>query len=162
MPKKKERKSGIDWSAARQRYISSTISTRALAEEIGASYSAVRQKSIDDGWVEAREVFDRQTVARMEQRASEARATECSRLFEVSTTLLERILELAQAEDLKAADARALTAAIRDLQQIRGEKSKLDIEEQEARIAKLRHDVEQDKPKSVQVEIVGLPEGFDV
>jgi len=45
---------------------------------------------------------------------------------------------------------------------IGSEPTKLDIDEQEARIAKLRHDVEADKPQVQRVEIVGLPEGMDV
>lgn len=61
------------------------------------------------------------------------------------------------------AGLRMITAALRDLKEVKGLKSELDRQEQEARIANLRRQAESDdKAEGAKLEIVGLPEEFRV
>ena len=61
------------------------------------------------------------------------------------------------------AGLRLITAALKDLKEVKGLKSELDRQEQEARIANLRRQAESDdKAEGAKLEIVGLPEEFRV
>ena len=61
------------------------------------------------------------------------------------------------------AGLRMITAALRDLKEVKGLKAELDRQEQEARIANLRRHAEsEDKTEGAKLEIVGLPEEFKV
>ena len=62
------------------------------------------------------------------------------------------------------AGLRMITAALRDLKEVKGLKSELDRQEQEARIANLRRQAgpEEGKDSERKLEIVGLPEEFKV
>ena len=61
------------------------------------------------------------------------------------------------------AGLRMITAALRDLKEVKGLKAELDRQEQEARIANLRKQAKsEDKTEGAKLEIVGLPEEFKV
>jgi len=134
---------------------------RELAADLGVSLRTVSRHAVADGWAEAREQFVKDTSTRSLQRATDQKVKENTRIYDITELLLDRIEELAEAA-VGPASIGALTRALKDVRDIRGEKSKLDLEEQRARIEKLRHDVEADKPRTQRIEIVGLPEGYDV
>lgn len=59
------------------------------------------------------------------------------------------------------AGLRLITAALKDLKEVKGLKSELDRQEQEARIANLRRQAEaEEKDSDTKLEIVGLPEEY--
>lgn len=61
------------------------------------------------------------------------------------------------------AGLRMITAALKDLKEVKMLRSELDRQEQEARIANLRRQAESDdKTEGAKLEIVGLPEEFKV
>lgn len=61
------------------------------------------------------------------------------------------------------AGLRMITAALRDLKEVKMVRSELDRQEQEARIANLRRQAEsEEKDSDTKLEIVGLPEEFKV
>lgn len=64
----------IDWIPIRTEYITTTISTRALAQKHGLSYCTLRDKCARDGWPKAREAYTKALIAETERKAAEAAA----------------------------------------------------------------------------------------
>lgn len=90
-----------DWLKIKSEYISTSISTRKLAEKHGVSYSTLRKRAEKEGWTDAKVAQGRRLDAKVAQkvaeRTSDREADRIVRLLRTGDALAER-LELAVAE----------------------------------------------------------------
>lgn len=154
---------GIDWKQAEKQYVTGNMSQEALAGIIGANPWVVHKRATAEKWVQKRKEYREEVAKKSIEKAAEAAVKEGNKIFSITDKLIDKIaqsVEVIEPGDWQS--FRALTIALKDIKDLRGEKSKLDVEEQMARIAKLRHDVEITKAnaETAKLEVVGLPEEF--
>ena len=132
----------MDWEQIRTEYITGDDSYRQLAEKYGVSLSDVGSHGAQEGWVSQRKQYrDKVRTKTMEKIANQTAgqaAKRAAKVGELADALLLKLGEAIESGDLDPKSIRSLTASLRDLQEIKGDKSDLDRQEQEARIAALR------------------------
>lgn len=148
----------MDWAKAKREYVTSSISQEALAVKYGVSYISVRRRAQKERWVALRAETERKTSEKIVETASQlsadARATLYKAALEWARTLVGYTREDLEALKWKPRD---VTGALKDCADILDLKSDEDIEEQKARIEKLRRDARQedDRPQTITVTIQG-------
>lgn len=136
-----------DWTALEREYITTDISYRDLAKKYGLHKSTVANRGSLENWPDKREQhrdkIRTKTLAKDEQKKVD-RAT---RIYGAADLLLGR-LELIlgdQEAELSTKECKAIADTLRGLAEIHGMKNQLDIDEQKARIEKLRRDAQKEQ-----------------
>lgn len=148
---------GVDWVAVKTEYITTATSYRKLADKYGINPKDIYLRGRQEGWVDARKEYMNKVTAKAIQKAANHQADKMARFTTVSDKLLnriERIIEESETGQISAKDIRSLTAAVKDLKEIQGVRSELDRQEQEARIANLRRQVDKEESDSSVIEVV--------
>lgn len=165
--KKTEEKTGenavknIDWKKIKTEYIKSDISARNLAARHDIAYSTLRRHMETEKWSAARTQFKRsaekQSIAAM-ARSAARKAERFKSMTDKMAIKLDKAIETCDGE---AKTIASLMSSLRQLQIIQGfDRSKLDDEEQIARIAALKARSEAQAPPPQTLEISGMPEGW--
>lgn len=143
----------MDWKKIKAEYIAGGTSYRKLAEKHKVSFSTLRKVAAKEQWTELRN----KTRARMDTKISESvsdkGADKAVNIIDVADKLLGKISELMDTVPLDTQSMKHLTSALKDLKDIKGFKSEADIREQEARIAKLRKEAEEDAQTETTVTV---------
>ena len=144
-----------DWLAIKTEYITTDTSYRKLAQKYGVSATQICNVGRDEKWVEQREQFLSKTEAKTLEKISRQEATRAAKIHDVADKLLRKIEAIVDADEpLDSKGIRALTAAVKDLKEIQSVRSDLDKQEQEARIANLRRQVDKNDDSGSAVEVV--------
>jgi hypothetical protein len=146
-----------DWQAIKTEYITTNTSYRKLAQKYALNYKSVADRGKAENWVEQRNQYHIETQSKIIAAKSNQEVDRAARILNVADKLLNKIdaiLESVEPADIPAKAIRALTAAVKDLKDIQGVKSKLDEQEQEARIANLRKQSEKDDNDTDVIEVV--------
>lgn len=147
----------VDWKKIKTEYIRGGVSYRKLAEKYGVSFSSIRRKSEKEKWTDLRTQCVQKTSTKIVESVSSQESKRVDGIQTVADLLLQRIKDGVNDGSLivDAQSIRQLTASIKDLRDIKGMKSELDMQEQMARIEKLRKEasVEQES-KDIKV-IIG-------
>lgn len=149
----------MDWKKIKAEYIAGGRETsyRKLAKKYGVSFSTLRNIAIREKWTELREQANNKSVTKLVESIGEQNGTYKVSINEVADKLLEKIIDLLDA--LEVVDSQSIkqcTSALKDIKDIKGLKSDIDLREQEARINKLRKDaMEEDRETSVVVTFEG-------
>ena len=153
-----ERGIPVDWSKIKREYIKGGISYRNLAKKYDVPLSTLKAVAGKERWVELRNQTKTKTDTKTIEIISDKEAERARRLLSISDRLLDRIEGIV--EELTATEVimdrtclKQITGAMLDIQKIQGSKDALDIEEQRARIAKLKKEAE-DEDKTSEVEII--------
>ena len=144
-----------DWQAIKTEYITTQTSYRKLAQKYGINVTTIAKTAGAEGWVEARNQYATETQAKTLEKISQQEANRAAKIHSVADKLLlkiEAMVDGGKPLDTKA--IRALTAAVKDLKEIQSVRSALDRQEQEARIANLRRQVDKDEDESSVIEVV--------
>ena len=130
----------MDWKAIETEYITTDTSYRKLAQKHGINSTTIAKKAGAEGWVERRKQFASKTQAKTLEKISRQEVNRAAKIGTVADKLLAKIEAMVDREEpLDEKAIRSLTAAVKDLKDIQGVRSELDRQEQEARIAALRH-----------------------
>ena len=81
----------MDWNAIKTEYITTDTSYRKLATKYDVSYTAIGNRSRQEGWVEQRNQFINKTVSKTINSISNKKADRLARIFDTSDRLLEKI-----------------------------------------------------------------------
>lgn len=148
----------MDWKKIKAEYIAGGTSYRKLAEKYKANLSVLKRIARDENWVELREQCKSKAATKIVEIESDKQAERMRRLLTVSDKLLmavEDAVEQFQAGELlldKGA-LKSLSGTIKDIKDIQSIKTELDIEEQKARIAKLKREAEADAHNNTEISI---------
>lgn len=144
-----------DWQAIKTEYITTDTSYRKLAQKYGINVTTIAKTASAEGWVEQRKQYANETQAKTLEKISQQEANRAAKIHSVADKLLLKIEAMVESgRPLDTKGIRALTAAVKDLKEIQGVKSKLDEQEQEARIANLRKQVDKDEDTADVIEVV--------
>lgn len=156
----------MDWKKIKKEYIRGGISQRKLAEKYGVPYGTLRKVAEKEKWADLRKKADEKAGAEMARNIGKSQGRAQSRIFSVAEVLLSKLEDCAKGMDtIDPASLRRLVGALKDLKEIVGAKSEMDLREQEARIAKLEADVEAaksgDDVPEISVELMGAEDYAD-
>lgn len=151
----------MDWSKIKREYIKGGTSYRKLAEKYGVSFGTLRNVAAKEHWSDLRDNVIAKADTKMVEVISDKEADRAKRLLSLSDKLLDRIENII--DEFTAAEValdrttlKQITGALKDIKDIQGIKNPIDIEEQRARIAKLRKEAEdEDKVSEVIISIEG-------
>ena len=132
----------FDSSTLRAEYITSAESYRALSEKHGIPFSTLQRVAKRENWVELRrQKWDKANTVLINSLA-EREARRAEKVYAAAEALLERITQGIADDSLTRSvnDIIKVATALKSLKNVFSIKSALDMEEQMARIAKLRKD----------------------
>ena len=145
----------MDWNKLKAEYISGGTSYRKLAEKYNVSINTLSGVAIREKWAELKKQAQNKSTTKMVNTISKDMAKNAVKINTVADKLLDKIVALL--DELEVADSQTIkqcTSALKDIKDIKGVKSDIDLKEQEARIDKLRKDIDagdgsEDKPCGV-------------
>lgn len=153
------RKPMYDWDAIREEYISDERMTcRGLGRKYGPHYKTIEDRCKREGWDELRSQVTRKTISKTVERASTERSERETALMEATDILVAGTVNGMKeyGGKLPATAAKNYGDALKVAKEIYMIRSAEDIEEQQARIAKLKKEAkEEDKAKTVTVILEG-------
>lgn len=140
-----------DWRKIKTEYITTDTSYRKLGQKYGVHYQTICRRAKEEGWIEQREQHENKVVTKTLDKISEKQSSSAELMQDTANALLQMIAEGLKKfnTDTLLADRQALrgiTGALKDLKDVLSLKSDADLEEQKARIAKLRKEVEDETP----------------
>lgn len=156
-----------EWLKIKTEYITTDTSYRKLAEKYGVNYQTICARSKAEGWIQLREQHRNRTLTKTMNKISRKQAEQAAKIGDLADKLLIKLEQAIDELDLQVAThkiktedgnteqtmefkvateggtvdragLRQLTAALRELKDIKGELSDLDRQEQQARIANLQ------------------------
>ena len=153
-----------DWKKIKAEYIRGGTSYRKLANKYGVSFSALRRLAAKEKWTDLRTQSGHKANAKMVENIASQEAKRVDMFSTIADMLLQQIYnDVQQGKVLLTGKGtyRDVTGAIKDLKEIKGYKSELDIKEQIARIEKLRKEATvQDNASEIKVTISPELENF--
>jgi len=151
----------VDWKRIKAEYIAGGTSYRKLAEKYGVSPTTLTKVAGREGWVEARQQADIKKTSKIVDAVSDKEAKKAVDIIDVADKLLEKASELMETMVVDTQSFKQLTSALKDLKDIKGYKSAIDLKEQEARIRNLEKQAEaEDKDREIKVTIEGNLEKY--
>ena len=91
----------MDWNAIKTEYITTDTSYRKLATKYDVSYTAIGNRSRQEGWVEQRNQFINKTVSKTIDSISKKKADRLTRVFDTADRLLEKIEQAVDELDIQ-------------------------------------------------------------
>lgn len=143
-----------DWKKIKAEYIAGGTSYRKLAEKYGVSRSKLQAKATSEKWVDLKSQTQAKTESKIVETISNQAAKKAVDIIDVADKLLEKATELMDTMVVDMQSFKQLTSALKDLKDIKGYKSAKDLEEQQARIEKLRRDAMREDDTTSEIEVV--------
>lgn len=144
----------MGWSKIKAEYLAGGISLRKLSEKYGVSFSTIQKKSMEEKWGELRKKSRRKTEEKIVDSVSTKEADKATNIIDVADKLLEKIYEMLDVDvPYNTQNIKNLTSALKDLKEIKGYKSAMDLKEQEARIAKLQKEAQEDDNNLTEIKV---------
>ena len=142
-----------DWNKIKAEYIAGGTSYRKLAEKYGISRSKLQAVATKENWVDLKSQTQAKTESKLVDSISDKESKKATNIIDVADKLVEKIYEMLSADVTNAQSIKSLTSALRDLKEIKGYKSDADMREQEARIAKLIKEAQDDSDEDIEVKV---------
>lgn len=146
-----------DWKAIETEYITTDTSYRKLADKYGLDQATISRKAKKEDWVGKRQHHVSTTQAKVLAADAKQKVSRAEKLMEVGDLLLQKVKERVEALnplEMGSQEFRHLSATIKDLKEIHMIKSDEDRQEQEARIANLRRQAQEDSGEPGVIEVV--------
>ena len=143
----------MSWQKIKAEYIAGGTSLRKLSDKYGVSFSTIQKKSMEEKWGDLRKKSGRKTEEKIIEAVSSQEADKATNIIDVADKLIGKICELLDADVTNAQSIKSLTSALKDLKEIKGYKSEADMREQEARIAKLQKEAQEDDSTLTEIKV---------
>ena len=161
--KRKETALKTDWELIERDFLASGMSYRALAEKYGLSLSSVKKRAAAGHWQERLLALKREEERAAEsgtEKLLELRESRRAMLLNTADDLLEKLRQaLDQLEPENTLALASLARTLKDLRELQGlRKDALDLEEQQARIEKLRSEIRKTEEEVAPAGVLILPE----
>lgn len=145
-----------DWQKIKTEYITGNASYRELAQKYGIHRATIGQKAKDEKWVELRRQHADKTQTKILNAVARQQVSRAERLQTVADKLLSKVESLLETDSELPIDTQGmkhLSGVLKDIKEIQMIKSQKDLEEQDARIAKLRREAEKEEDTNTEVVI---------
>ena len=131
-----------DWNKIKAEYIAGGTSYRKLAEKHGVSFNTLKTRAIEEQWYKLRQQSDHETTTKIVKDVSKKNAKIDDKYFRLVDMLIWQPTGLKE-----------LATTMKYLKECKGVKSEADMREQEARIAKLIKEAQDDSDEDIEVKV---------
>lgn len=135
----------MDWNKIKAEYIAGGTSYRKLAKKYGVSFSTLRGVAEREKWTDLRTQAQHNADTKLVETIGDKNGTYSVSINDVADKLLAKITTMLDVDGLGTQGMKHLTSALKDIKEIKGIKSDIDLKEQNARIDKLRKEIEGEK-----------------
>lgn len=143
-----------DWERIKTEYVTTAVSYRELAKKYDIPLATIGKRGKKEQWTKKKEQHIDRAETMVLQAVERRKASSAGKIYDVSIKLLDKIAETADTDGLCAKDLRSLTAALKDLREIQGIRTPEELEEQRARIEKLKREAaERESGQGIAVEL---------
>ena len=144
----------MDWNVIKSEYIAGGTSYRTLAKKYNVSLTTLQRTAKRENWIGLREQAERKTETKLVESVSKTKSKTSIKINEVADKLIAKMDATIDAMDvIDGQTMKHFTSALKDLKDITGLKSDIDLKEQEARIAKLQKEAETEE-KDTKIEVI--------
>lgn len=144
----------INWNAIRTDYITSNVSYRDLEDKYGVCYRQIAKKGKAEGWGSQRSQHNHNVLTKILDDDAELKVSSIERLETVADKVLVKIEAYIDACDPVEIDTQSMkhiSGVLKDIKDVM--RNRKDLDEQDARIKKLRKEAEQEENGSKDVTI---------
>lgn len=128
----------MDWKSIKAEYIAGGTSYRKLAKKYGVSFSTLRGIAEREKWTDLKAQAQHNADTKLVKSIGEQNGTYTVSINDVANKLLEKIVAMMEMDCVSSQAIKQLTSALKDIKEVKGIKSDIDLREQEARIENLR------------------------
>jgi transposase-like protein len=136
----------VDWAKIKTEYVTDPNATyRELSKKYGVHYTNIAKKAKKEDWQQLRQQHINKVQTKAQTAVERKQVRRASRIDEAADMLLDKVMEfMAASEDMmvNTQSMKHISGVLKDIKEIKGIKSEADMQEQEARIAKLRREAE--------------------
>lgn len=144
----------MDWKKIKSEYIAGGTSYRKLAEKYGVSFSTLRGYAEREKWTDLKAQAQQKADTKIVEIVGGREASRSAKILDVADKLLDKISDALNDMVVDSQSIKHITSALKDLKEIKGIKSDIDLKEQEARIAKLQKEALTDENKDNEIKII--------
>ena len=144
----------LNWQKIKSEYITKGTSYRKLSEKYGLSYRSIADKGNSEGWVELRNQYLIKTTSEIVEAVGAQDVSRATKLQTVADKVLQMVEAYIEASDPIEIDTQSMkhiSGVLKDIKEVL--RSPKDLEEQDARIAKLRKEAEKEDDTNTEVVI---------
>ena len=142
----KRKEFSVDWSKIKAEYIAGGTSYRKLAAKYNVSFNTLQGVAQREKWVELKNQAKDKSTTKMVDSIAKDITKNAVKINAVADRILNKISKMLDDSDvLNSQSIKHFASALKDIKDIKGVKSDIDLREQVARIDKLCKDVEADK-----------------
>lgn len=143
-----------DWKAIKAEYIRGGTSYRKLCSKYGVSFSSLRAIAGKEKWTELREQAQHKSDIKLVEKVSDESSGKNTKIIDVADKLLDKLNQVLDSmSELNTRSLKDITSALKDLKDIKGYKSAIDLKEQEARIAKLEKEAQAESKEDNEIKV---------
>lgn len=143
-----------DWKAIKAEYIRGGTSYRKLAEKHGVSFNTLKTVAIREKWTDLRQQTSNTATTKLVDRIGGQQASQSAKIIDVADKLLDKLNQaIDRIGELNTRSLKDITSALKDLKDIKGYKSAIDLKEQEARIAKLEKEAQAESKQDNEIKV---------
>lgn len=142
----------VDWPKLKTEYVTTAITTRALADKYGVSYSALSKRAAKEAWSEARSEFGSNYEAEVQRKVVKATSDKTTELLSRELRIADRLSELiesklAEGKNISSNAIKEYANTIKILEQVKrsitGQNT--DAQERTLKIAEQRLQMDKDR-----------------
>ena len=154
----------INWAKIKTEYITKGTSGRKLAKKFGVCESTLFTRSKKEGWEEEREQYRRNTVAKTIDAIGDQVVSRATRLQNVVDKVLDKVesyIDTRAPSSIDAQELKHISGVLKDIKDL--QRNTKDLEEQDARILKLRKEAQDknDTPGGIEVVFANAEEDWN-
>lgn len=144
----------MDWKRIKAEYIAGGTSYRKLSEKYGVSFNTLKTHAVEEQWYKLRQQKDKKTTTKVIENLSEKESKIDDTYFRCVDKLMKKAEELIETTPIwQPQMLKDLATTMKYLKECKGVKSEADMREQEARIAKLQREA-QEEQKDNEIRII--------
>lgn len=143
----------MDWKQIKAEYIAGGTSYRKLAKKYSVSFSTLRGIAEREKWTDLKAQAQHSADTKLVESIGEQKGTYTASINEVAEQLLKKIAEMVEQKDITSQAIKQLTSAVKDIKDIKGIKSDIDLKEQNARIKKLEKEIEANTNENKEIHV---------
>lgn len=151
-----------DWTKIKTEYITDSKSSyRKIAEKYGVPFTTLKDRAKKEGWADLKIQTQHDIVTKTIDKDINKKVDRATRLLDVTDELLKKIEETVKGLNSKSIVCdryivKQISGALKDIKEIQGIKSDMDIREQEARIRNLERQAEaENKDNEIVIRVAG-------
>ena len=144
----------VEWSKIKAEYLAGGTSYRKLAKKYGVPFSNLKNIAIKEQWTQLRE----QTKNRTDTKLVENIGRQNAKIDDTYFRCVDKLMRKAEAlidntEIWQPTNLKDMATTMKYLKECKGVKSEADMREQEARIAKLQKEAQEDNDTLTEIKV---------